>query len=109
TYNNSLQVWHDGSRFYAFNDGVFLTKRFVNTYLNIDGTRFTDNSDYNSTLFVEEVKNRDYRLSQTIRTPGYTYSDGSKTQINFDRARTGYQVLKFSLDDKLYETLEQNY
>ncbi|WP_262245745.1 RagB/SusD family nutrient uptake outer membrane protein [Parapedobacter soli] len=108
-YNNSLQVWHDGTRFYAVNDGVFLTKRFVNTYLNIDGTRFTDNSDYNSTIFVEEVKNRDYRLSQTIRTPAYTYSDGFKAPINFGRARTGYQVLKFSLDDKLYETLEQNY
>lgn len=46
-----------------------LSKAFVNTYLMLDGSRFTDRTDYEKTEFTEEVKNRDYRLMQSVITP----------------------------------------
>ncbi|HKG93878.1 MAG TPA: RagB/SusD family nutrient uptake outer membrane protein, partial [Gemmatimonadaceae bacterium] len=46
-------------------------RQFVHTYLNIDGTPFTSLAGYQTKTFQEETKNRDRRLSQTIRTPGY--------------------------------------
>ena len=49
-----------------------LTRQFVNTYLNRDGSRFTDKAGYEKTLFADEFENRDYRLMQSIRYPGYT-------------------------------------
>ena len=49
-----------------------LSKAFVNTYLMLDGSRFTDRTDYEKTEFTEEVKNRDYRLMQSVITPGYS-------------------------------------
>lgn len=56
------------------NSGV--TKRFVNSYLMKDGSRFTDKSNYETIGFVEEMKNRDPRLTQTIRAAGYVRDDG---------------------------------
>ena len=36
-----------------------LTRQFVNTYLNRDGSRFTDKAGYEKTLFADEFENRD--------------------------------------------------
>lgn len=83
-----------------------LSKAFVNTYLMLDGSRFTDRSDYNKTEFTEEVQNRDYRLMQSIITPGYSKKvAGVDTQKapDFSLTLTGYQVIKWTLDDDKYE------
>ena len=77
------------------------TRQFINTYLMLDGTPFTDKyEDYNSVVFAEECKDRDYRLSQTIRTPGFA-RDGGKTlwapDVKF--SKTGYQPIKWLTDD----------
>ncbi|RYY43800.1 MAG: RagB/SusD family nutrient uptake outer membrane protein, partial [Chitinophagaceae bacterium] len=48
-----------------------LTRSFINTYLNIDGTPFTNNPAYPTMVFKDEVKNRDLRLKQTIRMGDY--------------------------------------
>jgi hypothetical protein len=60
-YSNNLKIWHSATGFFSdFGKyQTFLTKRFVNTYLNKDGSRFTDNPDYNTTVFTDEVKDRD--------------------------------------------------
>ncbi|WP_041891943.1 RagB/SusD family nutrient uptake outer membrane protein [Myroides profundi] len=73
-----------------------MPKDLINSYLMKDGSRFTDRSDYNKMLFQEEVKDRDLRLSQTIRTPGYTRI-GSTIQLtpDFSAATTGYQLIKY--------------
>jgi hypothetical protein len=75
---------------------------FINTYLNIDGTPFTDTPGYQTKTFQEETKNRDRRLSQTIRTPGYKRIQ-SGAQIPgppaFTYTYTGYQPIKWSVDD----------
>ena len=83
-----------------------LSKAFVNTYLMLDGSRFTDHTDYNKTEFTEEVKGRDYRLMQSVITPGYSKKvAGVDTQKapDFSLTLTGYQVIKWTLDDDKYE------
>lgn len=110
-YNNNLKRWHNATGFYS-DYGKYqpsLTKRFVNTYLNIDGTRFTDEPGYDTMQFQNEVQNRDARLQQTIRTPSYRRSDGSVAPPYLGAAVTGYQILKFSLDDPAYDLNGQCY
>ncbi|MGI6073626.1 MAG: RagB/SusD family nutrient uptake outer membrane protein [Fermentimonas sp.] len=80
-----------------------LTRRFINTYLNIDGTPFTNNPNYKTTPFVEEVKNRDLRLQQTIRMGDYHRTENGVPVIappNLDQAQTGYQIIKGTYDER---------
>jgi len=77
-------------------------RTFINTYLNIDGTPFTSKPGYDTMQFVTETQNRDWRLQQTIRTPGYTrISNGIKVPAPpvFSYTYTGYQPIKWCLDD----------
>ncbi|HEY4324175.1 MAG TPA: RagB/SusD family nutrient uptake outer membrane protein [Mucilaginibacter sp.] len=87
-----------------------LTKQFVNCYLNADGSRFTDIAGYDTIQCANETKNRDARLQQTIRCNGYKRSDGSAAPPDFAYTYTGYDILKFSLDDKTldYSSLNNN-
>ena len=73
-----------------------VTKKIINSYLMKDGTRFTDKPGYDKMSFMEECKNRDPRLAQSIRTPGYKRI-GSTKQVAPDLATsiTGYQPTKF--------------
>lgn len=48
-----------------------VTRKVVASYLMKDGTRFTDQPGWETMDFLQEVRNRDPRLAQTIRTPGY--------------------------------------
>ena len=75
---------------------------FIHTYLNIDGTPFTNTAGYQTKTFQEETKNRDRRLSQTIRTPGYRrLQSGAQVAAPpaFTYTYTGYQPIKWSTDD----------
>lgn len=82
------------------------TRQFINTYLMLDGTPFTDKyTDYNNIDFVTECKDRDYRLAQTIRTPGFTRDKGTTTwapDVKF--SKTGYQPIKWLTDDSTKDT-----
>lgn len=76
-----------------------LTRKMVNTYLMKDGTAFTDRSGWQEMTFTEEVKDRDPRLAQSIRTPGYTRI--GQTQVlppDLSVSVTGYQPVKFVQD-----------
>lgn len=75
------------------NQGV--TKRLVDSYLMKDGTRFTDRPNYATMQFFDECKDRDPRLAQTIRTPGYVRSNGRITLPDLGVAKTGYQLIKY--------------
>ena len=105
-YSEGLKVYHSATGFYS-NFGKYqpsFVKRFINTYLKIDGTRFTDVAGYEQYEFQNEVLNRDGRLAQTIRTPGYKRSDGTVAPPYLSAAAvTGYQILKFSLDNPVYD------
>lgn len=84
-----------------------LTKSFINTFLNIDGSRFTDVKNYNTIFFTEEVKNRDKRLSQIIRTPGYLLLNKA-TPPDFGHTKTGYHFIKYTQDNNPNMAMSKN-
>lgn len=96
-YENSSTVGRPG-----------LTKLFVNTYLLANGERYTDQPGWDKKEFVEEVQNRDPRLSQTIRTPGYTRI-GSNTPVapNLSYSLTGYHLIKYSMQ-QVFDTYNKS-
>lgn len=111
-YNNSLKKWHSAA--WWFNSATLgarlgLDKKFINTYLNADGSRFTDMPGYNTSEFQNEVKNRDKRLQQTIRMGNYKRTDGSPAPPDFTVTYSGYQIQKFSMDDKYFDTRTESY
>jgi hypothetical protein len=86
-------------------------RTFINTYLKIDGTPFTDTPGYETMLFKDEVKNRDKRLQQTIRMGDYKRLNAGvlvNTPPSFAYSYTGYQPIKWSLDDVYYDTRDLN-
>lgn len=80
-----------------------MIRTFINTFLTIDGTPFTDRPGYQTMLFYDECQNRDMRLSQTIRTPGYQ-RDGKPAAPNFNGySFTGYQPIKYTMDASRFD------
>ncbi|HLU90000.1 MAG TPA: RagB/SusD family nutrient uptake outer membrane protein [Cyclobacteriaceae bacterium] len=108
--NESLSVMHAANWHYTSSTtgiGFNLTRDFVNTYLNLDGTPFTNTPGWETTVFSEEVRDRDRRLSQTIRTEGYSRISGGTTIImppSFDYTNTGYHPIKLVQDDMIKDT-----
>ena len=75
------------------------TKRFVNMYLMADGTRFTEKAGYETLGYVEECKDRDPRMAQTIHTPGYIQYGGTKTSsVDLKQTSTGYKYIKYVME-----------
>jgi len=81
-----------------------LTRRFILTYLNADGTSFTvSNPEWQTTPFVEEMKDRDPRLAQTIRSANYVRTQNGvpvAAPPNFEQTWTGYQIIKGCYDER---------
>ncbi len=106
----ALRVFNDANWYYTsatYGRRLSFTKSFINTYLNIDGSRFTDQVNYNKVPFWTEVKNRDLRLQQTIRMGTYKRAD-VVTPPDFTYTYTGYQPLKFTLDSKSTDGIGEN-
>ena len=101
--NDANWYWTSGT----YGDKASFIRTFINTYLNIDGTPFTNNPEWPTMLFKDEVKGRDMRLQQTIRMGDYKRIVGG-TPIPappvFSYTFTGYQPIKWTLDD-MYEIL----
>ena len=97
-YNDALGVTHDAN-YYTLTQSYGrpgLSKKIVNTYLMKDGTRFTEKEGYETMTFVEECRDRDPRLAQSIRTPGYTrIGSTEKAAPDFTYTVTGYHPVKF--------------
>ncbi len=97
-YSASLQIFHNVN-YYTVSPSFGkpgLEKKLVNSYLMKDGSRFTDKANFNTLQFAAEVKDRDPRLSQTIRTPGYKRIDGTTVLApSYSGTVTGYQLTKF--------------
>lgn len=82
------------------------TRTFINTYLKLDGTPYTNDPAYKTMLFKDEVKNRDLRLKQTIRLGDYKrVTSGQQVPAPpvFSYTFTGYQPIKWTLDDTYYD------
>lgn len=98
SYSSSLGLTHDVNGFYTSptmsRSGI--AKDVVDMYLMADGSRFTDIVGYKTMQFAEEMQDRDPRLAQTIRTPGYTrVGSTDKVAPNMAATVTGYQITKY--------------
>lgn len=110
----SLKILNDANWYWTsgtYGDKASFIRTFINTYLNIDGTPFTNNPDWPEMLFKDEVKGRDMRLQQTIRMGDYQRIVGG-TPIPgppvFSYTFTGYQPIKWALDDMYYDSERLN-
>lgn len=105
----ALNVLNDANWWWTsatYGSRVSLSRTFVNTYLTLDGLPFTDVPANETMVFSEEVKNRDTRLQQTIRLGDYTRLNGGKREPAppiFSYTYTGYQPIKWTLDDTYFD------
>lgn len=100
-FDFSLGIYHNATAHtvVATQGRPGLTRKMVNSYLNVDGTAFTDQEGWQEAAFVDEVKDRDPRLAQSIRTPGYTRIGTSKVLApDLTGSVTGYHPVKFVQD-----------
>jgi hypothetical protein len=105
--NDANWYWTSGT----YGDKASFIRTFINTYLNLDGTPFTGNPGYTTMVFKDEVKNRDLRLKQTIRLGDYKRISGGASipaPPLFSYTFTGYQPIKWTLDDMYYDTRDLN-
>ncbi len=102
-YGAALGLVHDSNgRYTSVSMGrPGLAKDVVNMYLMKDGTRFTEKAGYKTMDFIEETKDRDPRLAQTIRTPGYKrIGSGISVAPDMASTMTGYQIIKYVGESK---------
>ena len=107
-FNQSLSLTHSVQN-YEISSGsgcAGVTKRIVDSYLMNNGERFTDQDGYETMTFIDEMKDRDPRLAQTFRTPGYTV-DGTLTYPDLSIAKLGYQPMKYYIS-KTYDLTSVN-
>jgi hypothetical protein len=103
----SLSVYNDANWYYtsgSYGTHYSLTRDFVDTYLNVDGSVYTTNDN---ATFQQEMTNRDPRLAQTIRTPGYQRV-GVDAPPAFSYTVTGYMPIKWSLDNPSFDQSTDN-
>ncbi len=96
-YFSGLSIVHSANLYFLGGGSApGLNKKVVDSYLLKDGSRFTDQADYDKMQFYEEMQNRDPRLAQTIVTPGYKrIGQTTVTPVSFAAATTGYQIIKW--------------
>jgi hypothetical protein len=105
--NDANWYWTSGT----YGDKASFNRTFINTYLNLDGTPYTDNPAWPTMLFKDEVKNRDLRLKQTIRLGDYKRISAGVQVAGpplFSYTFTGYMPIKWALDDMYYDTRDLN-
>jgi len=110
----ALNELHDANWYWTsgtYGDKASFIRTFINTYLKLDGTPFTNTPGYETMTFMEEVKDRDLRLKQTIRLGDYKRISGGveiPAPPVFSYTFTGYQPIKWVLDDMYYDTRDLN-
>jgi len=112
-YKQSISLVHDANGAFTSTTSSRngLAKDVVDMYLMSDGSRFTDKPRYNAMDFYAETQDRDPRLAQTIRTPGYTrMGDTELLAPNMAAVTTGYQPIKYVCEKKYdsYQTSEND-
>lgn len=97
-YSTTLSIKHNANAWSTQRTTGF-TKRFVNSYLMKDGSRFTDIPGFETKTYLQETANRDPRLSQTVHCPGYIPKGASTTSaVNLMNTLTGYKYIKFVME-----------
>lgn len=104
--DQSLQITNNATAFAVMpTQGTpGLTKKFVDSFLMADGTRFTDREGWETMQFIEQMSGRDPRLAAITVTPGYIrLGDTEVSATDFGCSVTGYQLVKFVMDNSLPE------
>ena len=100
-YHDKKLNWSHNLHADVFGDGYVnkgVNRSVINSYLKTDGTRFTDNPNYLTMQWYEEMQDRDPRLSQTIRTPGFKPFGFEGAPGGFANTVTGYVCIKYLVD-----------
>ena len=102
--DNPLSVGYANYYYNMQNVKASLVRPFINTYLNQDGTYYSETKDDGTyKTFPEEMAGRDPRLGQTIRSIDYERKnpDGDMvlTTADYGYSLTGYHIIKFTVDD----------
>ncbi len=100
-YNAAYGVTHDATGvMHASTRGRYgMTRKLVASYLMADGTRFTDQPGWETMDFMTETQNRDPRLAQSIRTPGYKrLGESTLCPPEFEYCLTGYHPAKYVVE-----------
>ena len=98
-YDQALNIVHNVT-FYTMSASYGrpgMTRKIADSYLMADGSRLTDKEGWETMEFKDMCKNRDPRMAQTIRTPGYTRI-GTTTKLIPDLANsiTGLHLIKYA-------------
>lgn len=99
-YNVDLLIRH-GIQFDFANQRRSATARFVNHYLQADGTPIQERSGWETLSYYDVFQNRDPRMAQTLHGPSYV-AVGAKAHEMLDfskRTFNGYRIIKYISDD----------
>ena len=105
-HNTNYQINNISGKQYS------LDKSLINSYLMKDGSRFTDKAGYATMTMVQECKDRDPRLAQTVRTPGFiragaTAASLADMQNAVKVSASGYMPIKY-VQDAGHDAQSQN-
>ncbi len=94
-YSVDILVRH-GIQFDMKNGRHSATARFVNHYLQSDGSPIQSRTGYETMGYYESFQGRDPRMAQTLHGPNYiAYGDNAHEVLSFDRTLSGYRIIKF--------------
>lgn len=102
-FDYSLAIFHNGTAYGLLpsQGRIGATRKFIDSYLMKDGSRYTDKPGWESKEFAEQIADRDPRLAQSFRTPGYTRIDGTDILApDLSSCCTGYQTIKWVMSAK---------
>ena len=111
--DNPMSVGYANYYYNLQNVKASLVRPFINTYLNLDGSYYSETKpDGTFKTFPEEMTGRDQRLGQTIRSIDYERKDADghmvPTTANYGYTLTGYQIIKFTVDDASFDLYGAN-
>lgn len=103
-FDQSIGRYHNGTQ-YAIERGAGMSKKFVDSFLMKDGSRFSDKEGWERMSFVDEMKDRDPRLGKIVRLPSYVRvisNRGTSSGPNLkEGTSTGYQIDKYVMDQSI--------
>lgn len=72
-----------------------ISKDMINSYLLTNGTPFTNQANYQTKGYLEEMTGRDPRLTQTTAGPSFRVNgQASNEPVSLNATTTGYRVIK---------------
>lgn len=92
----------------TYGTALNLIRPFICTYLQTDGTPYTNRSGWEYEDFYEEFQNRDERLKATLRYPGYEREGEIALPELNGYARIGYQPIKLCVDETTNDNSSQS-